>query len=188
MRYELDSAKEADKAAFQTSYHGEKEVQRQGEGFSKQFFIIRNSLVNLTRRDCFVTEDGCSGALSIVTDHLFEVLCGATKLQKSGLGFQDPCNGHQAAAIFSRDRGATKLLELLAEHKSWSNIKELHLRVATNGGTLIKFLGAHKNTLDTLALSHISLTSLGSNSTTWEAALYEIGRTVSLRALALYRL
>jgi hypothetical protein len=179
---------EADRSAYRTSHWSREEEQRRMEAYSRQLTIMRNALVNLTRLDCFVSEDSFSGALSDTTGPLFNFLCGANKLQRLGIGFGEPFKGHLVAGMSLEHNAPSALLDLLAEHKPWPNIKELHLRVATDEDTLLRFLGAHKDTLDTLTLSHMSLISLGSANAFWEAALYKIGKTLRLNALTLHRL
>jgi hypothetical protein len=95
-RDEISSAREADRYALRVSHHDAEEKQRQKEHYTRQLFIMRNALCDLTRLDYFVTEDGYNGALSIAADDLFEFLCSAEKLQKLSLWFRGPRHGNRA--------------------------------------------------------------------------------------------
>lgn len=94
-RDEFGSAQEADRMALSIDRHHQEGEECQREYYSRQLSIMWSLLRNLTKLDCFVTEDGHNGALSTITDHLFELLCRVGKLQKLGLGLRGPSHGNR---------------------------------------------------------------------------------------------
>lgn len=145
-------------------------------------------LRNLTKLDCFVTENGDNGALSTITDHLFEILCRAGKLQRLGLGLQSPSHGNRVGNPWCSDLGPSALLDRLTIRKPWANIRELHLSVVTDEDILLKFLAALKNTLRILRLFKIHLISHDIGRSSWDTALHSIGAQLQLDDLKLFRL
>jgi hypothetical protein len=176
-------AREADRLLVAAIHHNNEEEAREIY-YLKQLSIMRDALCNLTRLDCFVNEDGCSGALFVAADSLFEFLCSADKLRNLGLGFK----AAQSTRLSPDDIGPTILLDRLAERKPWAHIERMHLSVETNDDTLSRFLAAHKATLRTLRLSHTHLIGHGPTGTPWEAVLSSIGRTRELEDLELSEL
>lgn len=181
-RDEVCSATEADRMASHSFDRAGGQGQCQKEDYPRQLSVLTNAFVNLTALDCFIREDGLIGALSAATDQLFEVLCRASKLQKLGLGLRDH---HDKAQGFLADKGAAELLGSLAERKPWPDLREVHLRVATDQDTLLAFLTAHKESLRILKLSHVTLYSHGTIPTSWDSALLSIGSMLKLEELTL---
>lgn len=187
-RDEFGSAQEADRMALSIDRHRQEGEKCQREYYLRQLSIMWSLLRNLTKLDCFVTEDGHNGALSTITDHLFEILCRAGKLQKLGLGLRGPSHGNHVRSPWRSDLGPSTLLDRLTIRKPWANIRELHLSVVTNEDTLLKFLAVLKDTLRILRLFESHLISHGSRRCSWDSTLYSIGAQLHLDDLKLFRL
>jgi len=74
------------------------------------------------------------------------------------------------------------------QRKPWPDLKEVHLRLATDQDTLLAFLDAHKESLRMLKLSRVTLYSCGTVPTSWDSALLSIGSMLKLEKLTLVKL
>jgi hypothetical protein len=126
--------------------------------------------------------------LSIIVDHLFEILCCAGKLQKLGLGHRGPSRGNRPRNPWCSDLGPSALLDRLTIRKPWACIRKLHLSIVTYEDTLLNFLAILKSTLRILRLSEIHLVSRGTRRSSWDSALHSIGAQLQLDDLRLFRL